>query len=271
VSDPKRSKRLATIGTVLAITLGLFFLAIPLMAGFLAKLVPKSVEQKIGDQMMDELAKGEKFCRGDAGLAALDRLVDKLAATTDGDYTFEVYVANGDVLNAFAAPGGHVIIYRSIIEEAEAPEEVAGVLAHEMAHVTEGHPRRGMVQALGYGIFRLITPGDDNIGAELVQSALSNRYSRDDELEADNAGVGMLNRAGIDSRGLPTFFDRLEAKGEQMPGALEFLSTHPTGENRKAALKDVIQEGEPAMSPEDWAALKSACEETGEPKAVGSG
>jgi predicted Zn-dependent protease len=255
---------------VLAISLGAFFLAIPLLAGVLAKLVPMSVEAKVGQQMMDELSKGEKFCRSEAGLAALDGLVDRLSATTEGDYEFKVYVANDDVLNAFAAPGGHVVIYRTIIEEAEKPEEVAGVLAHEMAHVTEGHPRRGMVEALGYGVFRLVTPGDDNIGAELVKSAFANRYSRDDELEADRSGVGMLNAAGIDSRGLSVFFDRLSAKGQEVPGALEFLSTHPTGETRKAELEGLTKEGAPALTDEEWAALKKACEDTGEPKAVGT-
>jgi predicted Zn-dependent protease len=270
VRDPKRKKRLATIGTVLAIGLGAFFLAIPLLSGVLAKLVPASVEAKIGEQMMDELAKNGKFCRSEPGLAALDGLVDRLAATTDGKYAFNVYVANDEVLNAFAAPGGHVVIFRGILEEAEKPEEVAGVLAHEMAHVTEGHPRRGMVQALGYGVFRLITPGDDNIGAELVKSAFANRYSRDDELEADRTGVGMLNAAGIDSRGLTVFFDRLSAKGQEIPGALEFLSTHPSGETRKAELDGLTQAGAPALTDEEWAALKAACQDTGEPKAVGT-
>jgi predicted Zn-dependent protease len=270
VHDPRRRKRLATIGTVLAIALGAFFLAIPLMSGLLAKLVPRAVEEKVGEQMMDELGKNGKFCRSEAGLGALDRLVDRLAATTDGTYDFKVYVANDEVLNAFAAPGGHIVIYRSIIAEAEHPEEVAGVLSHEMAHVTEGHPRRGMVEALGYGVFRLITPGDDNIGAELVKSALASRYSRDDELAADRVGVEMLNAAGIDSRGLTAFFDRLAAKGQEIPGALEFLSTHPAGETRKSALEGLTKEGGPAMTDEEWTALKAACEDTGEPKAVGT-
>ncbi len=268
--DPKRKKRLTILGTVLAVSLGAFFVSIPLLAGPLSRLVPASVETKVGQQMLDEMAKNGKFCRSEAGLAALDGLVDRLAATTDGTYAFKVYVADDEVLNAFAAPGGHIVIYRSIIEEAERPEEVAGVLAHEMAHVTEGHPRRGMVKALGYGVFRLITPGEDNIGAELVKSALVNRYSREDELQADRTGVEMLNAAGIDSRGLTAFFDRLAAKGEEVPGALQFLSTHPSGDKRKAELEDLIREGAAAMSDDEWAALRKTCEDTGDPQPVGT-
>jgi predicted Zn-dependent protease len=259
---------MARIGTVLAIVLFISFLAVPLLAGPISTLVPVSVETTVGSQMIDSLGKDAKFCRDEAGLQALDGLVDTLVATRDTDYAFKVYVAEDDVLNAFAAPGGHVILYRPIIEKADNPEEVAGVLAHELAHVIEGHPRRGMVEALGYGVFRLLTPGD-SLGAELTQVAVASKYSRDDELEADRSGALMLTEAGIDSRGLLTFFDRLAAEGEGMPGALEFISTHPTGDHRKEALADLATEGGPAMTAEEWKALQNVCSATGEMVAVG--
>jgi predicted Zn-dependent protease len=80
----------------------------------------------------------------------------------------------------------------------------------------------------------------------------------------------MLNRAGIDSRGLPVFFDRLAAKGQEIPGALEFLSTHPTGDTRKSHLDGLTKEGAPAMTDDEWASLKQVCDDTGEPKPVGT-
>ena len=271
MGDPKKRKRLALIGTILAVVLGVFFLSVPLLAGPLSMLVPASVEDRVGGEMIDELAKTTQFCRSDAGLAALDGVVDKIAATTDGTYTFKVYVANDEVLNAFAAPGGHIVIYRSIIAEAESPDEVAGVVAHEMAHITEGHPARGMVQALGYGVFGLLTGGEDGVGARLVKTAITSTYSRDDELDADRSGVEMLNAAGLDSHGLNSFFDTLDAKGQEIPGALEFLSTHPTGDNRKEQLKDLVKDGTPAMTNAEWAALQQVCQQTGDPKPVGTG
>ncbi|HET6583913.1 MAG TPA: M48 family metalloprotease, partial [Nannocystaceae bacterium] len=91
---------------------------------------------------------------------------------------------------------------------------------------------------------------------------LQSTHSRDDELEADHRGVTLLNDAGLDSRGLARFFDTMKDKGSDVPGALEFLSTHPTGEHRQAALKDLAREGEHAMSEADWAALKQVCAST---------
>lgn len=269
--DARRKRRLAIIGTVLAVSLGLAFLSIPLLSGVLSRFVPTSVEATVGSQMIEELGKETEFCQDSEGLAALDTLAESLSSQTDGTYEFRIYVADQEVLNAFAAPGGHVVLYRSIIDEAETPEEVAGVLAHEMAHITQGHPARGMVEAMGYGFFQLFTPGDENIGADLVKSALTNHYSREDELEADRSGVDILNSAHIDSKGLIAFFDRLSDQGQEIPGALEFLSTHPSGETRKAALEDHIVDGDPALTAEEWKALRNVCAKTGSAVYVGPG
>ncbi len=255
----------------MAISIGLLFLAIPFLSGPLSHCVPASIEATIGSQMIEELGKDSEFCQDPDGLSALDDLVEALAENADDTYEFRVYVADQEVLNAFAAPGGHVVLYRSIIDQAETPEEVAGVLAHEMAHITEGHPARGMVEAMGYGVFRLFTPGDDNMGADLVKSAVTNHYSREDELEADRSGVALLNAGGLDSTGLNAFFDRLSEQGQEIPGALEFLSTHPSGETRKAALESYVHTGESVMSDEQWNALKDVCKTTGKAVYVGPG
>ncbi len=263
-----RSRRLAVIGTVLAVLLGAFFLAIPLMSGMIARFLPRSIEEAIGKQLVDTLAENPAFCTGKEGIAALDVLVDRLAANADTDYTFKVFVIDAPILNAFAAPGGHIVIYRAIIEEAERPEEVAGVLAHEMAHVIERHPAEGVVEALGYGVFSLFTPGG-GVGSQITQAVVTNHYSRQDELDADRVGVETLNAAGIDSRGLGLFFERLEARGQELPGALEFLSTHPTGDTRKKALAGLAREGGPALDPTQWAALRSVCDTHGDPTPAG--
>ena len=258
------------MGTVLAVSIGLLFLSLPFISGFVSRFVPASVEATMGAQMIDELGKDTEFCQDAEGLAALDVIVEALAAQTDGTYEFRVYIADQDVLNAFAAPGGHIVLYRSIIDEAESPNEVAGVLAHEMAHVTNGHPARGMVEAMGYGVFRLFTK-DDSMGAELVKSTVVNHYSREDELAADRDCVALLNAAQLDSRGLLRFFDRLSERGQEIPGALEFLSTHPSGETRKNALEGNVNDGALALTDEQWTSLKGACKETGTAVYVGPG
>ncbi|MBX7081620.1 MAG: M48 family metallopeptidase [Nannocystaceae bacterium] len=256
--DPKK-RRLAIIGTVLAVCLAAFFLAIPLMSGLLAKLVPQSIADKVGKQVIESLAGNAEFCTDPEGTKALDGLVDKLAAAADHDVPFRVYVVKDDVLNAFAAPGGHVVIYEEIIENAADPQELAGVLAHEMSHELHDHPTKGLVKTVGYGVFSLLVPGSGELGGQIGQAVIESKYSRDDELEADRGGVELLNAAKIDSHGLARFFDTMHDKGSDVPGALEFLSSHPTGDHRQGAVKDLERDGDEAMTAAQWQALRNVC------------
>jgi beta-barrel assembly-enhancing protease len=262
-----RGQHLARVGTILAIVLLVLAVSLPLWSGLIARFLPRGIQVSIGDSLIGSLPPTD-FCRGDEGLAALDDVVRKLAAAAKTDEEFRVYVFDAPVLNAFAAPGGRIVLFRAVIEEAEDPQEVAGVLAHEMAHVLERHPSQAVVQTLGYGIFGLLNPGADSVGSEATQAIMTNHYSRNDELDADRVGVALLNAAGYDSRGLTSFFARLDAQGESIPGALEFLSTHPTGDRRRAAVEALVREGAPTMEAEAWKALRSVCEDKGAPRAT---
>ncbi|MEM9456495.1 MAG: M48 family metallopeptidase [Myxococcota bacterium] len=257
----ERSRRLAVIGTMLAIGLMVAFIAFPLFSGWVAPLVPNSVVDAVGAEMIKDTAAHGDFCNAPEGRAALQRLTERLATHAPDD-DFKIYVSDQEVINAFAAPGGHIVIYRPIITQAEGPEEVAGVLAHEMGHVVEDHPTQGLVEAVGYGIFSKFTIGSEN-AKQVAQSLLTNHYSRNDELDADRRGVEMLNAVGVDSRGLFSFFERIKSAGEDVPGAVEFMSTHPSGDKRRENLEGVAVAGEAAMSDEDWAALQAICEQTG--------
>jgi predicted Zn-dependent protease len=257
-----RSKRLSRIGTALAVLLLLFFLCVPLLSGVLVRFVPDSVLDKAGAKIIDSARSDKPYCTDADGMKALDALVDRLAAASNSKVRFRVYVVGDDVLNAFAAAGGHVVIYRRIIEEAHDPEELAGVLAHEMSHELEGHPNKALVEAMGYGVFSLLSPGGGDIGSSVAATVVTSVYSRSDELDADHRGIELLNAAGIDSRGLARFFDTMKAKGNDIPGALEFLSTHPTGDHRQTAVKDIEKAGNPAMDAAAWAALRGICKST---------
>ncbi len=262
---------MARIGTALAITLLVGFVSFPLLSGFAAPFVPNSVQLPIGAQMIESTAAEAPLCTGEEGRAALESLATKLAAASDSDARFRIYVADADVLNAFAAPGGYIVLYRAIIDNAQGPAEVAGVLAHEMGHVVEDHPAKGVVEAAGYGIFGLLVPGGGADTAGLAKTLLTSAHSRGDELEADLVGVEMLNETGIDSRGLVSFFKTLDEQGSTIPGALEFVSTHPTGATRTAKLEEHMKEGKPALTEAEWEALKSICTTTGnaEPIEIG--
>jgi len=262
----KRSRRLAIIGTLLAVTLLVTFVSFPLFSGVVAHFVPRQVVDAVGAEMIKDTASEGAFCNGPEGRAALGRLAERLGAQAPEE-TFKVYVSAQDEVNAFATPGGHIVLYQPIIERADSPDEVAGVLAHEMGHVVEKHPTKGLVEAVGYGIFGVMTPGGGET-KKVARSLLTNHYSRNDELDADRRGVELLNASGLDSRGLFSFFERIKRAGDDIPGAVEFLSTHPSGQTRRANLEEVASEGNGAMSDEDWAALRSICTETGDPVPV---
>ena len=257
----KRSRRLSFIGTFLAIVLLVGFVSFPYFSGLVAPLVPQRIEDVVGAEMVKEVESEGSFCVAEEGTEALEGLVKRLAAQAP-ERSFRVYVSDQEVLNAFAAPGGNIVIFQSIIAQADGPDEVAGVLAHEMGHIVERHPTEGLVEAVGYVIFGALTPGSADT-KQVAKSLLTNHHSREDELDADRAGVELLNAAGLDSRGLVSFFEKLQAAGNDVPGAAGFLSTHPSGDTRTQAIQDVAHEGEPALDEAQWKALQNICKDTG--------
>jgi len=267
----RKRKRLARIGTILAVGLLIGFVSFPLLSGVVAPVVPNAVLSPIGAHMVTTTAESAPLCSGEAGTAALNKLATKLATASGSDREFKIYVAKADELNAFAAPGGHIVLYKAILDHARSPNEVAGVLAHEMGHVVEDHPAKAVVEAFGYNIFGLLVPGSDSTTSEVAKTLLTSAHSRADELDADRVGVQMLNAAELDSHGLIGFFKTLDEGGNKIPGALQFLSTHPAGDTRTNSLQDFVQDGAPAMTPDEWASFKAICDTTGnaEPVTVG--
>lgn len=267
----ERRRRVATLGTFLAISLFVMFVTLPFASGFMARLVPSRVEKTVGAQMVQRVAEESYFCRDPQGLAALQELMDAMLAGQDLGHDFHVYVVDDNHLNAFAAPGGHIVLNRAVIDQAQHPHEVAGVLAHEMAHVMGGHPTRGLVEGLGYGIFRFLVPGNALVMTpKVLEDLLISHHSRADELEADRLGMEILNAAGLDSHGLTEYLERLQAKGPMIPGAADYFSSHPSSDERKSAIARLSREGNPPLSSESWSRLKAICARMGEPAHVGS-
>ncbi|MEM9693124.1 MAG: M48 family metallopeptidase, partial [Myxococcota bacterium] len=185
----EKSRRRAKLGTILAGCLFVFFLSIRFIAPLFASALPASWLDEIGSELVTEVGKENGgFCNEEAGLDALKKMAQAIADESKTDIEFKVHVSNADVFNAFAAPGDYIVLYKPIIEEAESPNEVAGVLAHEMAHLVEKHPAEGVAEAIGYTLFSLINPVGDSFGSSLGKSLLTNAHSRSDELDADRVG-----------------------------------------------------------------------------------
>jgi len=207
-----------------------------------AKLIPASWEQKFGYAALYQLKGENHFVDDPEILDLLTQITEPLfSRIPEKRYRFTVHILAAPSINAFALPGGHIVFHSGLLLAAATPDEVAGVLAHEVAHVTLQH---GMRQILGTaGIYTLIQAIFGDAGgliaviAENSAFLLTQKYSRDYEREADERGMAYLADAGINPKGMADFFNRLlkaqEKNAETRAGdALNFLSTHPTTQER---------------------------------------
>ncbi len=187
----------------------------------------------------------------------INALGNQIAARADDrGLNWQFYVVNDRQVNAFAVPGGFIYVNRGLIERAATMSELAGVLGHEIAHVTERHSMERMRDAQraegGVGVICVVT-GVCNSGLasgviNVAAGAGFARFSRDDENEADAQGIQHVVRAGIDPRGIPTMFRRLLEERQRSPGALDaFFATHPLEEDRIAATEARINQIDPAI------------------------
>ncbi|MFT3968259.1 MAG: M48 family metallopeptidase [Sphingobium sp.] len=234
------------------------FVALVLTAPrWIAPLVPRSVENRLGDAMIGDF--GGRFCRTPKGRAALDRLAAQLGAEQAGVRSVEV--ANIDMVNAVALPGGRVMIFNGLLEQAKSADEVAGVLAHEIGHVSHRDTMAALLRQLGLSV--VLGGVDGNLGG-VLNGALSLSYGRDAERAADGYAIAQLGRAAIAPDATAAFFDRLGhgKDGEKLERATSWISSHPVSADRKAAFLKSRNPGRtyrPALDVADWRALKDMC------------
>jgi len=185
-------------------------------------------------------------------------LGDSLARVADQrNLDWHFYVVDQAEINAFAVPGGYIYVNRGLIERAATLSELAGVLGHEIAHVTLRHSMEQMAKAnqanFGLAIGCILAPAvcNSGLGSTAVQlgaGGLFAKFSRDDERDADRVGIEYAVRAGIDPRGIPAMFRTLLAERQRRPDALEgMFSTHPLAEDRVAETEALIAKIDPVV------------------------
>jgi beta-barrel assembly-enhancing protease len=176
-------------------------------------------------------------------------------------YKLSIKVLDHEMVNAFAVPGGQIVILRGLLDDAETPAEVAGVLAHEVGHVEARDPTRLTFRAAGSaGIVSLLL--GDATGGTLIaimgDQMLSASYTREAEAEADAFAHRMLAAADISTEGMAAFFDRIDGMGAELPG---YMATHPASKGRAATARAADQgAGRAIMSDAEWQALRNICD-----------
>ncbi|HSP76920.1 MAG TPA: M48 family metalloprotease, partial [Myxococcaceae bacterium] len=154
---------------------------------------------------------------------------------------------NPDNVNAFALPGGHIFIYSGLIRAADSEAELASVLAHEVAHVTAGHPSDLLAAQVGLGTLQQLALGRNpgmlaQLGSAIASQGYLSAYTRDQEQEADKRGLQFLSQAGYEPSAMARFFQELANMRNTQPGLVSaFFSTHPAPGQRAERVASLIQ------------------------------
>jgi predicted Zn-dependent protease len=271
--DPARRRfrpGLAVLAAVAAVGVGvvLYVWGIPALAGVVADRVPVAWEIGLGEAALAQLAPSAKRCTEPTHQRRLDDIVaGLLRPLPDARYPFRVIVVDHPMVNAFAAPGGFLVVFRGLLERTATPEELAGVLAHEIQHVLHRHATRAILRQASTGILVAALVGDvSGVMAFGVQSARllgDLRHSRDAEHEADRDGMHMLQAARVDPRGMLAFFEAMKTLEGAAPSAVRYVSTHPTAGDRLQALASLAARASPPpvkLLPDyDWTDIRRIC------------
>ncbi|MGC1777741.1 MAG: M48 family metallopeptidase [Xanthobacteraceae bacterium] len=246
---------------------------LPALANRLIPLVPLGVEHQLGAAIdknirpsLDSRHLGPAFACGAgpseaAGRAALDKLVGKLEAAAALPIPLHVEVVRRAEPNAMALPGGHIYVDDGLIANAATPDELAGVLAHEIGHVAHRDGTRTVLQTAGLSFLFGMMLGDFVGGGAVVIAAktvLKSSYSRRVEAAADAYSVAVMEKAGGDPRALGVILARIVSDKQH---GMKLLLDHPETKDRIAAIDALAVTGAttPLLDAADWNALKQIC------------
>jgi Zn-dependent protease with chaperone function len=258
----RRTVLLAAVGLLSAAGLGLWFGADALVALAVDR-IPVEWERTIGESARGQFLAGQTIVAEGPAVAAVQEITTRLTDQVERNpYRFQITVVKSDTVNAFALPGGYVMVFTGLLKKAQSPEEVAGVLGHEVNHVLLRHGLNRMVKSMGVIAVVSILLGNQGgvievakrLGIELVTL----KFGREQESEADLGGLRLLHRAKIAPAGMIAFFERLSERDQFQ---IELLATHPMSAARAERLK-----AEAAALPKqeivpfnfDWQAVQAA-------------
>lgn len=238
---------------------------VPLAADRLAPLVPKPIERRIGDasEVQVKTIFGRNACEDPAGKAAFTKLVNRLrdAAGLDDD-SMTAGVLPTSVPNAFALPGGKVYVLRGLLDKAENPDEIAGIIAHEFGHLKHHDNMRGLIYNGGTSFLIGLLFGDVTGSSAVIfasRSVVEASYSREAETAADTFAIEIMHKLGRSPKPAAELMFRIT--GKEGGGLTSILASHPLTEDRLARMtkEDRPASGPPLLTDKEWQSLKLIC------------
>jgi len=218
----------------------LYMLIVPWLSEKLATKVSAKTEQQLGDAVYDALSINEK--EDTAASAVLNNFFKAMQVATP--YNIRIAVVNESVVNAFALPGGRIVVYKALLDKIESYPELAALLSHEFTHIQNRHATKSIFRNMGSKIFISLLFGKmgsvANVLAHHADNLKNLKYSRSLEKEADMEGLSLLVKRKIDPAGFRHLFDHLKmAGGTVMP---EVLASHPDTDNRIKYINEASQQ-----------------------------
>ena len=252
----RRRRRLAAAFAVgiVAVAAGVYVSLTPL-ARAIAFHVPPAAEASLGRGLAAVIE--TQYCETAEARASAEALASRLGAPGA-----ELHIMDTDTVNAFTFPGGTVVLTRGLLEKAEGPDEIAGVLGHELEHVRLRHVMIRFVRTSIMTALWQASVGDYSglfvVDPKTALDVAGLQFSRDDERDADRGALERLDRAHVSHEGFAAFFERLQAKTDVIPA---WMSSHPASAERIASIRigTTKVDTTPALKAAEWAALKDGC------------
>ena len=230
----------ALLGALLVAGSLFYFFMVPWLAEQMATVVSKKTERQLGDGVYEAMQPTQQ-----EDTAASRRVNEFFSALQiETDYTVRIAVVKDEQVNAFALPGGRIVVYTGILESMESYPELAALLSHEFTHVEKRHATRSLFREMGSELFVSLLFGKSSALASLVVGQVNQlrtlSYSRSLEKEADLEGLGILAKRQIDPAGFDQLFKHLKeaAPSGEIP---EMISSHPDTDNRMNYIREAAK------------------------------
>jgi predicted Zn-dependent protease len=261
----------AGLAAAAAAVAALVFVVIPAVSGPLARLTPPKLERQIGDNLAAQVSLGFPACRGKDGQRVLASFGQRLGKASGTPFDIRVRAVHAPMVNAFALPGGTIMVTDRLITLVASPDELSSVIAHETAHVQKRHVMQAVWRSFGFGVLLdAVVGGGSGAGQQavlLIGSSTNLRYSRAAEADADAGGQVLLQSQGLSSQGMAPFFQRLVAsrEGKNAEAVKELLSDHPDTLRRADASRARARPGAAAFTAAEWTAIRASCRDGYDP------
>lgn len=220
-------------------------------------------EEKLGNLFWEIIKESEKEITNPFVVNSLDAIVNTICAANDIDRDFiKVHILENQEVNAFALPNGHLVIYSGLLSNSENPEELSGVICHEIAHIQLNHVTKKLVKEVGISALISMTTGNNGsvIIRETAGELSSLAFDRSMEKEADIKAIDYLIKAKINPEPFANFLYKLSDEENETTKYLNWLSTHPDSKDRATYIinysKNKKTTYEVVLSDEDWNKLK---------------